>query len=402
MSAPFDITVVGAGPAGIAAAVTAVESGARVLLIDDNPRPGGQIWRGDWNSGREGDWLNRLAASHVQLETSTAAIDERILDKGRKLILATGARELFLPFPGWTLPGVTGVGGLQALIKGGFDVANKRIVLAGSGPLLLACASLAREKGASVMLVAEQSDSAHLRGFTASLWRHPGKLIEGARLGLSLLGSAYKTNCWVESAQGREHVESVQLRHAGRTWQERSVLLATGFGLVPNTELAALLGCHVEDGAVHVGDWQQTSRPSIYAAGELTGIGGVDKSIVEGRIAALAATGREAEARTLFSDRTTWREFAAGLLRTFAPRPEVLSLAAANTPICRCEDIPLSEVAAHGNWRDLKLATRCGMGFCQGRICGSITRALYGYGPNSPRPPAVPAPIQALLEEREL
>ena len=161
----FDVAVVGAGPAGIAAALAAADSGSTVGLIDDNPAAGGQIWRAAQNVQRHSVssvWFDRLNKSAVQLvrgarvfhaakgELAAESDDSAIQISYGKLILATGARELYLPFPGWTLPNVMGAGGLQALAKSGLGIAGKRIVVAGTGPLLLAVAAYARKCGAKV------------------------------------------------------------------------------------------------------------------------------------------------------------------------------------------------------------------------------------------------------------
>ncbi len=391
----FDIAVVGAGPAGIAAACRAAENGARVVVIDDNPAPGGQIWRGE----KSEPWIERFKRSGAVLERDTA-VDERVRQRGAKLILATGARELFLPFPGWTLPGVTGVGGLQALIKSGLAVKGMRVVIAGSGPLLLAAASLARSKGAVVRLVAEQAPGGRVTGFAGALWRHPGKALQGAELILTLIGVRYDAGCFVEEACGEGQVEHVRVRRGERAWEEKCDLLAVGFGLVPNTELAALLGCDLDSGFVRTGDWQQTSVPGVYAAGELTGIGGVEKSLVEGEIAGLAAAGREADAERLFSRRASWKRFAARLQSAFALEPVLKKLAREDTCVCRCEDVPLSELKGRASWREAKLQTRCGMGSCQGRICGAATREILGWGADSVRPPAFPTKVRNLIESK--
>ena len=169
-----EIVVVGAGPAGLAAACCLGEAGRDVLIVDEAPSPGGQIWRhrraADLPAGAR-QWLDRLAATEVRSITGAVVLDttangslvaekgeERLEIEGRKLVLATGARELFLPFRGWTLPGVIGVGAAQALIKEGVEVRGWRVILAGSGPLLLPVAALLRSKGA--ISVRSSADSA--------------------------------------------------------------------------------------------------------------------------------------------------------------------------------------------------------------------------------------------------
>src|SRR6188474_331013 len=134
----IDALIIGAGPAGLAAARRAVECGASVTMIDDNPAPGGQIWRAlpiprEWTSKPEVIYGARVVAAEPRRVTIETMDGHRDLTC-RSLILATGARERFLPFPGWTLPHVTGAGGLQALVKTGLPIEGKCIVVAGSGP----------------------------------------------------------------------------------------------------------------------------------------------------------------------------------------------------------------------------------------------------------------------------
>jgi NADPH-dependent 2,4-dienoyl-CoA reductase/sulfur reductase-like enzyme len=383
----FDLIVVGAGPAGMAAACRAAETGAKVLVLDNNPAAGGQIWRNDIPPR----WAQRLR--NVEVRGGCAVIDDTILGHGVPIVLATGARELFLPFPGWTLPGVTGAGGLQALVRSGFDVGGKRVVIAGTGPLLPAVASLVRKRGASVTCIAEQASRSSLLSFAGTLWRHPSKVVQGADLGLSLLGVPYITDCWVEEAYGRDRVERVRLRG----FEQDCDLLAAGFGLVPNVELALLLGCTLQDGFVTVDSMQKTWREGVWAAGELTGIGGVERSLVEGEIAGLAAIGEQTEARGLFARRANWHRFAARLGRAFALRPELGELPRADTVVCRCEDIRYTDLTRWTSARQAKLQTRCGMGLCQGRICGAANHFLFGWSDVSPRPPASAAPVSDLM-----
>src|SRR5262249_23681607 len=148
---------------------------------------------------------------------------------------------------------------------------------------------------------------------------------------------------------------------------------------VPNLELANLLGCDTSGGSVRVDEYQQTTVPRVYSAGEATGIGGLDLSLVEGRIAGYAAVGWHEQARALFARRSKARRFAAALSRAFALREPLQTLADADTIVCRCEDVPLRRLREHASWRTAKLQTRCGMGPCQGRICGPATEFLLGW-----------------------
>ncbi|MFL6656681.1 MAG: FAD/NAD(P)-binding oxidoreductase, partial [Massilia sp.] len=233
MSLP--IVILGAGPAGLAAAEAASADGQPVLLVDENPEAGGQIWRGGpsrWHDQRaEKLWKALLARPHVKVlcgaRVVAAAAPGTLLletDAGarsvawERVILCTGARELLLPFPGWTLPGVTGAGGMQALIKGGMPVAGKRVVVAGSGPLLLAVADTVRRNGGKVVAIAEQRVSAQLARFGARLaLRHHAKFMQALHLMVALRSIPYLRGALVTAAQGEDQLASVTLEQGGST-----------------------------------------------------------------------------------------------------------------------------------------------------------------------------------------
>lgn len=416
-SKDFDVLVVGAGPAGIAAACCASECGAHVGLLDNNPGIGGQIWRGEGqhptNAGAR-EWLTRIAADRIELLASTEVIGHpapsRLIAQStaahnddtvrklsyRRLILCTGARELFLPFPGWTLPNVMGAGALQALVKSGLPVAGKKIVVAGSGPLLLAVAAYLREHGGDVRLIAEQAPRHRLARFAVSLALDKAKLAQAFAIRHQLSGIPYKTSCWPVRAVGDEKLEAVSLHSGASTWQQPCDYLACGFHLVPNTELAALLGCELRRGFVRVDQFQRTPVAGVLAAGELTGIGGAEASLVEGQIAGYSAAGRTDRAAALLPQKRRVDRFAALLRRTFALREDLRSLCDPETLICRCEDVEFGRIRDHSSWRASKLHTRCGMGPCQGRICGPITEFLLGWKTESVRPPIFAVTVQGL------
>ena len=420
MKNQFDVLVIGGGPAGLAAATCAAECGQHVGLVDDNPSLGGQIWRGDsaaTNSGgtasEAANWFNRLRVAGTEVfcgarifhqlghqsgpGTLLAEGAENLLELSYgKLILATGARERFLSFPGWTLPNVMGAGGLQALVKSGLPVAGKRVVVAGSGPLLLAVAAYLRQHGAEIPAICEQAPWGSLLGFSIALLRQPKKLRQGFSLRRQLSGIPFIPNCWPVAARGEDAIQEVVISHGGNIRTIACDFLACGFHLVPNSELAVLLGCQVEDDFVQVDSFQQTSVPGVFCAGEPTGIGGLELSLVEGQIAGLAASGHSAAAKQLFAQRQSLRKFAQALDRTFAPRAELRGLPLPETIVCRCEDIPYSRIARHGSWRSAKLQTRCGMGPCQGRICGPAAGFLFGWSPDSVRPPIFPTRLEIL------
>jgi D-hydroxyproline dehydrogenase subunit alpha len=410
--AKFDVLVIGAGPAGIAAACAASESGARVGIVDDNPEAGGQIWRGGAEhspSNEASEWHARLARTNVSFiygakvvargsaDLLVAETWERTLEfKFSKLVIATGARERFLPFPGWTLPGVMGAGGLQALVKSGLSVAGKRVVVAGSGPLLLAVAEYLRRAGAEVLLIAEQAPAGRVRGFAARLLLHPAKMWQAIRLKRALGGVPYHFGMWPVAAGGEEKLEWVELVCGKTTMRVACDYLACGFHLVPNVELAELFCCDIEDGFVRVNEMQETSAAGIYCAGEPVGIGGLEAALMEGQIAGFAAAGNAARARELFPERTAARKFTGLLSRTFALRDELRSLAAPGTLVCRCEDVSRARLEKYSDWRSAKLQTRCGMGACQGRVCGAAVEFIFGWSAESVRPPIFPARVESL------
>jgi NADPH-dependent 2,4-dienoyl-CoA reductase/sulfur reductase-like enzyme len=412
----WDVLVVGAGPAGIAASVTAAEAGRSVGLIDDNPNTGGQIWRHRSRAYVPGEaqrWLDRLTAlstriTHLHESRVVASLGTNhllvqspggpIRASAKSIVLATGARELFLPFPGWTLPGVVGVGGMQALMKSGLSVGRKRVVVAGTGPLLLAVAQLLKASGAQVPAIVEQASAGAMYRFAASLWRTPGKFVAGAALKASLWNVRSLTSSYVvraeRTAAGALRVEVATPR--GPTTIECD-LLACGYHLIPNVELPRLLGCTIDEGGqVRVDSTMQTTVPGVYAVGELTGVGGAEKAVLEGRIAGHAASRDDTTARRLCASRAAHLDFARRLDATFALRSELRALAEPETILCRCEDVRLGDLTSARDARDAKLQTRCGMGPCQGRICGPILERLRGFEPPGVRPPVLPCDVGTL------
>jgi NADPH-dependent 2,4-dienoyl-CoA reductase/sulfur reductase-like enzyme len=335
-----DVIVVGAGPAGIAAACAAGESGLSIAVVDDNPAAGGQIWRG----GIPDAWRERFRADVIantrvvgQIEPGVLLAespDDALTLRYRKLIVAPGARELLLPFPGWTRPNVIAAGGLQALVKGGLPIEDKRVVLAGTGPLLFAVGHYLRKRGARV--------HRGPRIVTQSVWREPFDY------------------------------------------------LAVSFGLVPNLELPLVLGCALRNGAVAVDEWQETSISGVYYAGQP---GGVKLALAEGTIAGYACAGQRKNARSYFLARTAARYLQAAFDRIF-PVPKAIP--PPDTIVCRCEDVTLGALTQHSDWRSAKLQTRCGMGPCQGRICGPAVEHLLGWKAESVRPPVFPARVGTL------
>jgi hypothetical protein len=190
-------------------------------------------------------------------------------------------------------------------------------------------------------------------------------------------------------AEGDDRLREVVVSVHGRERRMRCDWLGAAFGLVPQTDLARLLGCEIRDDAIAVNAMQQTNLDGVFAVGECTGVKGDGPGVVEGEIAGRAASGDQGGARDarLVRARAMGRRFAASLTHHFAIRPEVRRLATAETLLCRCEDVPLGAVDPAWSARQAKLYTRVGMGSCQGAICGEACKVLFGWEGNRPRPP---------------
>ncbi|MFD9335570.1 NAD(P)/FAD-dependent oxidoreductase [Streptomyces sp. NPDC060028] len=451
-----DLAVVGAGPAGLAAAVTAAGLGLRVTLLDAGEQPGGQYYRHPapglgaarpealhhgwadfatreaalrahvsagrishlpghhvWSVVPDGSgWMLHAVAGHGPEERAVGV-------PAKAVLLATGAYERQLPFPGWTLPGVVGAGGAQAMLKGGLVLPGKRVVVAGSGPLLLAVAGSLAAAGATVPAVVEAASYTGYAGKAPALLRNPGKLAEGATYGSALLRHHIRllTRHAVTEAHGADRVEAVTVARLDRDWRPvpgtaRRIpcdALAVGHGLVPQLELATGLGCATRrsaDGtiALELDAGQRTSVPGIWSAGETGGIGGAQLALAEGELAALAIAGRPAPAR-LARRRARLRAFADAMAAAHRPGEGWTDWLRDDAEVCRCEEVPagrireaVRELGAR-DARTVKLLTRAGMGWCQGRMCGPAVCALAGDGPAPDRRPlSCPVPLAHLAQ----
>ncbi|MFF7081509.1 FAD/NAD(P)-dependent oxidoreductase [Streptomyces lavendulae] len=452
-SSPSDLAIVGAGPAGLAAAVTAARLGLRVTLLDAGEGPGGQFYRHpapglgalrpqalhhDWRAftAREAALRAHVASGRIAhhpfhhvwtvvpdgadgwILHAVAGPEEHAATYGaRAVLLATGAYERQLPFPGWTLPGVVGAGGAQAMLKGGLVLPGRRIVVAGSGPLLLAVAGSLAAAGATVPAVAEAASYTAYAPQARALLRNPAKLAEGAVYGGALArhGIRLLTRHAVTEAHGRGRVEAVTVARLDRDWRPlpgtaRRIpcdALAVGHGLVPQLELATSLGCatlQAPDGtvALDLDAAQRTSVPGIWSAGETGGIGGAQLALTEGEIAAHAIAGVPV-APSLTRTRARLRAFAGAMAAAHRPGAGWTDWLPDAATVCRCEEVPaggIREAVAELGARDartVKLLTRAGMGWCQGRMCGPAVAALAGEDPAPDRRPlSCPVPLRHL------
>lgn len=418
-----NVVIIGAGPAGLSASLAAAAAGAPVLLIDSNPRLGGQYWR------MSADDFQDQHNQHFDLDTGLLLINAvkarkeievwsgaqiwsatnkdgkntlRVIYQGKErivntenLILCTGAYDRTLPFPGWDIPGVMTPGGVQSLLKGHGVLAGKRVIVAGSGPFLLPVAAGVVKAGGSVVALLEANKSRRWLTSFFVLLENISKIKEAfyyiktiseakvrARFGQAVIAAHAASN---------GELESVDIAKIDRNFRIKKVqnikcdVAAIGWGFTADTSLAGSLGCNQlvakDDGVVvWVDGEQQTSIPGVFAAGEITGIGGSDLSMAEGVIAGISAAkfvGCNVEVLKAHRKRRAKRQrFANALIKAYPIKPGWKSWLRDETIICRCEEVCLSDLKHSINElgatdsRTAKLLTRCGMGLCQGRICG--------------------------------
>ena len=426
-----DVAVVGAGPAGIAAAVAARGAGASVAVIDEYPAPGGQIWRRPRGAGVEAlppaarrrcEALQRSGARLLPGTTVWAARDDHTLltatadghggaVRAGAIVIATGAYDRPVAFPGWTLPGVITAGAAQTLVKAERVLPGRRVLLAGAGPFLLPVAEQLVAAGAEVVAVAEATRPTDWLRAAPRMARHPGRLRDYVGYRARLRGVPFLWGHVVVRAEGEGRVQSATLARADGDWRplpgtERPFgvdALATAYGFLPSVDVARALGCGLEGDRVAHDEHMRTTLAHVFVAGEAAGVGGCDLALLEGKIAGAAAAGRR-PGRALLRRRRREAGFARVLDDLFGPRAGLDELADGATPLCRCEDVTVAALdaaiaAGARTMPALKVATRCGQGPCQGRICAHLVAARApepGDGRFSARPPLRPVALSTL------
>ncbi|MBV9151571.1 MAG: FAD-dependent oxidoreductase [Alphaproteobacteria bacterium] len=448
-----DFAIVGAGPAGMAAATLAAELGLDTLLLDEQGGPGGQIYRAidrthaeasnpsplgaDYLAGRSlvadfrasgANYRPATTVWHVDPDGALSVVSDGVSETitVRRVLLATGAIERPLPLPGWTLPGVMTVGAAQILLKTADIVPDGRTVLAGQGPLLYLAAMQLARAGAPPAALLETTPHENYHAAArrlGSAWAGRRALAKGLgwQLALRRAGIPVRHDVRGLRALGRDRVERV-------VWDGGEIAvdyLLLHEGVIPNTQISlALQLTHDWDTAQLcwrpvVDEWGRTSLPNIAIAGDGAGIAGADAAILSGRMAALglaAALGRIGEAdrdrrarpiRAALALEQGFRPFLDSLYR---PAPSVLAPPEDDTIVCRCEEVTAGQIrrgvrlGAPGP-NQLKAFTRCGMGPCQGRVCGPIVSAVIAeahgipiadVGTYRPRAPYKPVTVGAL------
>jgi NADPH-dependent 2,4-dienoyl-CoA reductase/sulfur reductase-like enzyme len=449
----IDFAVIGAGPAGMAAATLAAELGLDTLVVDEQPAPGGQIYRGIERAGDQSplgaDYLagkplaTALRASgaaylpattvwHIDPDGTLSLVSPENSGvashtiRARRILLATGAIERPVPIPGWTLPGVMTAGAAQIVLKTAGLVPSGRTVLAGQGPLIWLVAAQLIRAGAPPALILETTPHANYhaaaRLLPAILWPARRALWKGRALIREVRRAAIPIVRGVTglAALGRGRVESV----AWDGGEAPCDLLLLHEGVIPNTQISLALQLdHRWDPAPlcwrpTVDEWCATGLQTVAIAGDGGGIAGAEAAALTGRLAALDAASfldkidpaaRDRRARPL--RRALRRELAIRPFLDALYRPARSVLVPADDVVaCRCEEVTVSNIrraarlGAQGP-NQAKAFTRCGMGPCQGRICGPIVSAVMAdtlgkpiaeIGTYRPRAPYKPITVGAL------
>lgn len=459
-----ELAIIGGGPGGVVAAIEAAKAGVKVILLDENESPGGQIYRqfekgfkvtdaevlgGDYEKGL--DLLNQFSSLSDKIEylnnsTVWGIFDNNTLAFARngasssigykKLLIANGAYDRPVPFPGWTLPGVLTAGGAQKLVKTERILPGKKILLCGTGPLQLVLAHQILKAGGKIEAILEAGHVSNnwLKGLKG-IWGNWDYLNEGWKYLRSIqkAGVPLLYNHIILEARGNGQVEEAVFAKVDENWRprpgtERTAAVDTiclGYGFVPSTELTMLAGCkHRYDrllgGYIPLrSENMETSVPGIYAVGDGAGVAGSKVAIEEGRIAGTAIAGSldyisdtDAAKNIKQSGKLLdkYNRLRKVLDEMSMPRPGLYELATDDTVICRCEEVTLKEIKRAmadetKQVKDLKRKTRAGMGPCEGRMCGPSLIEIMRNQPNAspegpgylnPRPPVKPIALGVL------
>lgn len=421
----FDVAVIGAGPAGISAAIESRKLGLSVLVLDENRAPGGRIWESVEDRARAASPANerpftaedakaaeriaelRRCGATLKLNATVWAIepggtilwnDGEIARRSvaSRIVVATGTMERPLVIAGWTLPGVMPVGAAQILLKSGGLVPGGDTWVAGQGPLLLLYINQVLQAGGKIRGVVDLSKpdrKKFLRHLPQAL-KVPSYLLKGMIWRYRIRRSGIE---WIRAdsvgALGTGKLEQVSFASGSRNEVRQADLLLLHDGVVPQVTVTRALGCdHIwDDGERYwrpkLDEWGQSSRPEIFVTGDAAFVAGADAAILAGRLTALGVAcslgrlsqaDRNARAAPL---RKSYRRYFRLRQMLQALFPPIRSRPADDTIVCRCEEVTAGELrraAALGclGLNQLKIFTRCGMGPCQGRMCGTASTAV--------------------------
>ncbi len=418
----YDVVVVGAGPAGLAAATVAAEEGCSTLLVDENPGPGGQIYRAiastpvtdravlgqDYWHGEGLVEAARTSGATILQGATVWSLDPSLeigLSQGgharmiqaHRVILATGAMERPFPIPGWTLPGVMTAGAAQTLMKASGLVPEGRVVLAGTGPLLWLLAAQMLRAGGAIEAILDTTPRAnywralpHALGFLASpLFAKGLGLMREVRAKVRVLGGVTAL-----AAEGKGHLAAIRFsRGEGREQRMEADRLLLHQGVVPNVNLAMAAGVQHRWDEIQL-CWSpvldsngNTSVEGIAIAGDGAGIAGARAAEERGRLAGIAAAKALGARTALDASRVAQalRRHEAGrafLDRLYQPVKAFRVPDDDSTIVCRCEEVTAGQIRATVQLgcqgpTQMKSFLRCGMGPCQGRLCGlTVTETI--------------------------
>ncbi len=432
MKEQADVCIIGAGPAGINAAGYLAEYGVQSVIIDEAPKLGGAVYRGPFRDNATADHLEKklkketenlrsLFAQHstcIQVLTETRVVgfvgNPRHLmvyndDMGlhslhyKKLLICTGCFERTIPFPGWTLPGIITLGGLQSQVKNCLVKPDKSVVLVGTGPLLLVTAKQLHLAGVKVLGIYESGTRLQLAKQFSATMRNLPLVAEG--LGylrfLKKAGIDVFYGWSVVEVHGKDSLDEVVVapfNSSKKPILEKSKTipvntLGVGFGFTSRSRLARLLGTQMvrseESGSFpKVDKWYRTSLPGVYVAGDVAGTYGAKAAAAEGKVAALAAlidSGIVSQSQAAKKARPIWKEikknkdFRKAFREFSSVKKNFLQLPREDTIVCACENVTrkqIDDAIARGvqDIKTLKMVSRISMGDCQGKRCGEFCR----------------------------
>ena len=459
MKTEYQLVVIGAGPAGMAAAQAAAQQGVEVALFDEQAQPGGQIYRQvdasplddvallgkDYRLGKplvqafRGAHLDYFPSSSLwyldktlQLGILRDGVSHSV--KAQKVILAGGAQERPMPIPGWQLPGVMGAGAAQILLKSAAMLPEDGVVLAGNGPLLLLLAWQYLQAGVVIKAILDTSP----RGSRLKAMRHMPQALaasdylwKGLRLMLSIKLAAvpwYKHASNLQ-AEGEACLQAVNFHSGGKQHRLETELLLLHQGVVPALHLAQAADCALQWNPqqqcwqAERDRWGQSSTPNVYLAGDGASIGGARAAHLDGKLVGLQvahdcglleAAQRDRLAKPVFAARDRHLAIRPFLDACYPPAQDML-VPADDTMVCRCEEVSAGtvrevvEIGCRGP-NQVKAFTRCGMGPCQGRFCASTVEQIIAHergvgveavGRYSVRPPLKPVTLGQLAASSE-
>ena len=459
----IDIVVLGAGPAGVAAAQAASQEGAKVVIIDENSSAGGQIYRAPPNEFKplnsfkspefqEGENQRKILSNsnvktlfhHRVWSISSELVISTIGPNGlssfhpKSIILANGELERIIPFPGWTLPGVIGLAASTILLKSQYVLPGQSTIVAGCGPLLIAVAYGIIKSGGKVSAIIDLNGQLDWMKVFPKLLSRPDQLLKGMNWIATIKKAGVKQYNRYSVTSARKvgsilRISIAPINSAGLilgTKKQKLVegeCLAIGHGLLPSTEITRLLNAkHVYDklkgGWVPVIDnYFRSSISGVYIAGDATGISGAYSAVQKGKIAGLTAlrdlkmmSQQNYEAK-IITERNKLKKnenFGKAAVSLMSLKPELINIITPETIVCRCEDVSRLEIdeaisSVARDMNQLKAWTRCGMGPCQGRTCSDAIEAILASklgcrelaGQWTGRTPLRPIPIEKIIGE---